>query len=147
METYKKQIDGTHYMMYDYQPAQFFMDTNLAYPLASAIKYLTRIGIEKDKGNIGIDKAIHYLEMFQDYWVKKDVYPLSYYTEIKEYVESFIKQFEPKIADIILDLVTLHCGLFFCEYCDEQHPYPFINPNSLETAVKIAIEKLENIKE
>lgn len=147
MEIYKKQVDGTHYMKYDYQPVQFFMDTDLSYPLASAIKYLTRIGVEKDKGNIGIDKAIHYLEMFQSYWVTKDVYPLTEYSKIKEYVQAFIKQFEPDVADVIVELVILHCGFSFCEYDEQTFPHPVISPESLETAVKVAIEKLENIKE
>lgn len=153
MNVYDKQVGGTHYMGYDYQPVQFFMDTGLSYPLASAIKYLARIGVEKDKGNIGIDKAIHYLEMFQDYWVKQDVYTLTEYSKVlpeyskvKEHVQSFVNQFEPDIADIILAVVMLHSGLQFCEY-DSLYPYPVINPDSLEAAVQAVIKKLENIKE
>lgn len=147
MTALSKQVDGTHYKDYLYQPVQFFIDTDLSYPIASAIKYLSRIGVEKDKGNIGIDKAIHYVELFQDYYQDKDCFNVVTTKKLKEYTEKFIKQFPEPVADIISDLVHLSTGLDWCYYDHHICTYPLIDPVLLGQCCKSVISNLNTIKE
>lgn len=61
MNTYKKQIGGSHYKRMAFQPSEFINKNRLPFAEGSAIKYICRHsakGKEQD-----IHKAIHYLEM------------------------------------------------------------------------------------
>lgn len=147
MKAITKQVDGTHYKDYPYQPVQFFMDTDLPYPIASAIKYLSRIGVEKDKGNIGVDKAIHYVELFNEYYQDKDCFNVVTTEKLKEHTEKFIKQFPEPVADIITDLVHLSTGLDWCMYDHHICIHPLIDPTLLIQCCDTIITKLNNIKE
>lgn len=147
MKASNKQVDGTHYKDYSYQPTQFFIDTDLSYPIASAIKYLSRIGVEKDKNNIGIDKAIHYVELFNEYYQDKDCFNVITTEKLKEYTAKFIKQFPEPVADIINDLVHLSTGLDWCMYDHHICIHPLIDPALLIQCCNSIITKLNDIKE
>ena len=60
-DPYLKQVEGSHYMYMEIQPAQFINKNKILFAEGNAIKYICR---HSEKGGIkDIDKAIHYLEM------------------------------------------------------------------------------------
>lgn len=105
------QVGGTHYKDYKYQPIEFFMDLNLSPAIHSAIKYLTRIGTDKDKGGVGIDKSIHYIQIFEAYWKDKIYFSVNYPIDFLGKLVEFTKQFPPKIGEIIKKIVLLGMGV------------------------------------
>ena len=147
MTALNKQIDGSHYQKYKYQPVQYIMDTDLSYPIASAIKYLSRIGVEKDKNNIGIDKAIHYVELFQEYYQDKDCFKVITSEKLKEYTKEFTQQFPEPVSEIISDLVHLSTGLDWCYYDHHICTFPLVDLVLLEQCCKSVISNLNTIKE
>lgn len=148
MNPLEKQVQGDHYKGYSYQPVQFLMDVQLVYPVDCAIKYLSRTNAEKDGGGIGIDKAIHYLEIFEQYWLEHDIYPYSNIPNAKS-VERFKEQFTPNIAHIIEEVVRLQTGLDWAETNDPircyEHPL-FINKDNLKKSVATIINLLNELK-
>tara|TARA_A100001201_G_scaffold124_1_gene370 strand:+ start:3512 stop:3730 length:219 start_codon:yes stop_codon:yes gene_type:complete len=61
MNTYKKQIGGSHYKRMAFQPSEFINKNRLPFAEGSAIKYICRHTAKG--GQEDIKKAIHYLEM------------------------------------------------------------------------------------
>ena len=62
-----KQIGGDHYKL-PIQPIEYIVKNNLGYREGNVIKYVTRY---KNKGGVeDIKKAIHYLEMILEDYVK-----------------------------------------------------------------------------
>lgn len=143
MTALNKQVDGSHYQKYKYQPVQYIMDLGMDFALGNAVKYLTRIGVDKDKGNIGIDKAIHYVEIFYDYWIDQDVYatrclaPDELQTKIKE----FTAQFSEPVAKAIKLISLLDDGSEFLGMWET------INPQELERACDSVISHLQTLKD
>lgn len=107
MDSLKKQVGGSHYKKYEYEPVQLFLDTGLNYCLANAIKYLTRIGVDKDKGSLGIKKSVHYLQMYKEYLEDNIVTGLN--EGHLKYTETFLKQFEsnPPVKECIEAILEL----------------------------------------
>lgn len=143
MTALNKQVDGSHYQKYKYQPVQYIMDLGMNFALGNAVKYLTRIGVDKDKGNIGIDKAIHYVEIFYDYWIDQDVYatrclaPDELQTKIKE----FTAQFSEPVAKAIKLISLLDDGSEFLGMWET------ISPRELERACNNVISHLQTLKD
>ena len=143
MTALNKQVDGSHYQKYKYQPVQYIMDLGMDFALGNAVKYLTRIGVDKDKGNIGIDKAIHYVEIFYDYWIDQDVYatrclaPDKLQTKIKE----FTAQFPEPVAKAIELISLLNDGSEFLGMWET------ISPQHLERACDNVISHLQTLKD
>ena len=60
---YLKQVEGSHYMYMEIQPAEFINANKILFAEGSVIKYVCR---HTEKGGVkDIDKAIHYLEMIK----------------------------------------------------------------------------------
>ena len=63
-DPYLKQVEGSHYMYMEIQPAHFINKNKILFAEGNAIKYICR---HSEKGGIkDIDKAIHYLEMIKE---------------------------------------------------------------------------------
>ena len=142
MTALNKQVDGSHYQKYKYQPVHYIMDLGMDFALGNAVKYLTRIGVDKDKGNIGIDKAIHYVEIFYDYWIDQDIYATRYLepdmlqTKIKE----FTAQFSEPVSKAIELISLLDDGSEFLGSLT-------ISPQELERACNSVISHLQTLKD
>lgn len=118
MSALTKQVDGDHYKKYTLQPIEFFMRTQINTGLSYAIKYLTRVGVEKDSNGIGLQKALHCLEIYSEFVLKnwKDINP-KYLNP--SYVEEFTSQFkEINISSYIEELLRLE-SLAGSMYWDE----------------------------
>lgn len=144
MTALNKQVDGSHYQNYQYQPTKFFMDLGMNFALGNAVKYLTRIGVDKDKGNIGIDKAIHYIEIFRDYWIDRDMYyPIRYLAPdiLKTKIKKFTAQFSEPVAKAIELISLLNDGSEF------RGIWETISPKHLERACDNVISHLQTLKD
>lgn len=98
MKATTKQIGGNHYIQYKYQPILFFLNTNINFALANAIKYVARY---PNKGiNDDLEKACHYLDIFFEHI--SDI-SLPSTLDISEFTEQFP---EPK-RDIIKRIYLL----------------------------------------
>lgn len=111
-----KQVDGNHYCKYSSYPlVDFFNDTNLNFCLANIIKYLARVGVDKDKNGIGISKAIHYLDMYSEFIMsnnfrtsKRKVIRRKYlYYCPNKLEEIFYCQFDKNIIPLIQDILSI----------------------------------------
>lgn len=100
------QVGGNHYKKFEYQPIEFFQDVNLNTALSYAIKYVSRY---PNKNADDLDKAIHCLELFDD-WYRKQL--------DKEYIPNtgvippdklikFTHQFEPNTSITIQKILLL----------------------------------------
>ena len=71
MNTYKKQIGGSHYLKMKIQPSEFANKNNLPFAEGNAIKYICRHKYKGGKKDL--EKAKHYIEMIEerDYQTKK----------------------------------------------------------------------------
>lgn len=144
MTALNKQIDGSHYQKYKYQPVQYIMDLGMNFALGNAVKYLTRIGVDKDKGNIGIDKAIHYVEIFRDYWIDLDIYyPIRYLAPdiLQTRIKEFTAQFSEPVAKAIELISLLNDGSEFLGMWET------ISPQHLERACDSVISHLQTLKD
>lgn len=141
------QVGGTHYKDYKYQPIEFFMDLNLSPAIHSAIKYLTRIGADKDSGGLGIDKTIHYIQIFEAYWGEQRNHPIGYYPNYSSKLQSFTKQFPSEIGDIIEKIALLDMGAGWTVPV----PYSRDSQSIISTALSIncqaIIHELNKLKE
>lgn len=144
MTALNKQVDGSHYQKYKYQPVQYIMDLGMNFALGNAVKYLTRIGVDKDKGNIGIDKAIHYVEIFRDYWIDLDIYyPIRYLAPdiLQTRIKEFTAQFSEPVAKAIELISLLNDGSEFLGMWET------ISPQQLERACDNVISHLQTLKD
>lgn len=144
MTALNKQVDGSHYQKYKYQPVQYIMDLGMNFALGNAVKYLTRIGVDKDKGNIGIDKAIHYVEIFRDYWIDLDIYyPIRYLAPdiLQTRIKEFTAQFSEPVAKAIELISLLNDGSEFLGMWET------ISPQELERACDNVISHLQTLKD
>lgn len=143
MTALNKQVDGSHYQKYKYQPVQYIMDLGMNFALGNAVKYLTRIGVDKDKGNIGIDKAIHYVEIFRDYWINQDVYATRYLAPdiLQTRIKEFTAQFSEPVAKAIELISLLNDGSEFLGMWET------ISPQELERACDSVISHLQTLKD
>ena len=144
MTALNKQVDGSHYQKYKYQPVQYIMDLGMNFALGNAVKYLTRIGVDKDRGNIGIDKAIHYVEIFRDYWIDLDIYyPIRYLTPdiLQTRIKEFTAQFSKPVAKAIELISLLNDGSEFLGMWET------ISPQHLERACDSVIYHLQTLKD
>ena len=76
MDTYDKQIGGSHYLKFKIQPSEFANKNNLPFAEGNAIKYICR---HKDKGGKeDLKKAKHYIDMIieRDYPDTPEALPL-----------------------------------------------------------------------
>lgn len=98
----KKQIGGSHYRKYGYQPTKFINDLNLSFIQGNIIKYVLR---HKDKNGIeDINKAIHYAEMAIE-WDAKGGCDSDYNIYSNEFT-LFSKQFDDTfILDILVSVL------------------------------------------
>ena len=144
MTAFNKQVDGSHYQKYKYQPVQYIMDLGMNFALGNAVKYLTRIGVDKDKGNIGIDKAIHYVEIFRDYWIDLDIYyPIRYLAPdiLQTRIKEFTAQFSEPVAKAIELISLLNDGSEFLGMWET------ISSQHLERACDSVISHLQTLKD
>lgn len=102
----KKQVDGNHYKKFEYQPIEFFQDVNLNVALSYAIKYVSRY---PNKNADDLDKAIHCLELFDD-WYRKQIdkkeNPNVGYVHVNKLLK-FTHQFEPNTSIAIQKILLL----------------------------------------
>ena len=141
------QVGGTHYKDYKYQPIEFFMDLNLSPAIHSAIKYLTRIGANKDSGGLGIDKTIHYIQIFEAYWKDKQCHPISYCPDYSNKLRSFTRQFAPEIGEVIHKITSLDTGLGWTVSIPYSKDTQSIIPNLLQLNCQVIIKELNTLKE
>ena len=64
MESFKKQVGGSHYKNYKIQPVEFIIKNNIGFVEGNIIKYILRF---KEKGGVqDLLKAKHYIELLID---------------------------------------------------------------------------------
>lgn len=105
------QIGGNHYKKFEYQPIEFFQDVNLNTALSYAIKYVSRY---PNKNADDLDKAIHCLELFNDWYRKqldKDYIPNIGCVPTDKLLK-FTHQFEPHTSVAIQKILLLVSGEF-----------------------------------
>lgn len=101
-----KQVGGTHYKKFEYQPIEFFQDVNLNTALSYAVKYVSRY---PNKNVDDLDKAIHCLELFNDWYRKqlnKEYIPATGVIPIDKLIR-FTHQFEPNTSIAIQKILLL----------------------------------------
>ena len=67
-EAAAKQVGGSHYKEMPIQPIEYIVKNSIPYREANVIKYVTRHA--NKNGLEDIEKAIHYLEMIKEDYVK-----------------------------------------------------------------------------
>lgn len=66
MSTTDTQVGGNHYQHFEIQPVEFIVKNKLNWMQGNAIKYTVRAA---QKGGVeDIEKAIHYLEMWKEWF-------------------------------------------------------------------------------
>tara|TARA_R100001163_G_C5055498_1_gene191965 strand:+ start:1217 stop:1435 length:219 start_codon:yes stop_codon:yes gene_type:complete len=61
MNSYKKQIGGSHYRKFKIQPSKFINDNELLFAEGCVIKYVIRHRLKGKRKDL--EKAMHYIEM------------------------------------------------------------------------------------
>ena len=62
MTALNKQVDGSHYQKYKYQPVQYIMDLGMDFALGNAVKYILRAGHKQDASLTDNQKEIEDLK-------------------------------------------------------------------------------------
>lgn len=109
LDLFKHQVDGTHYKHLEYQPFQFFTKLAVNGGIALAMKYLTRLGVEKDANGIGIEKTKHCLGMFNEIIqnaVAQGEYIHLHHIDIESAIQ-FTNQFSPIVNTTLLNMCIL----------------------------------------
>lgn len=100
------QVGGNHYKKFEYQPIEFFQDVNLNTALSYAVKYVSRY---PNKNIDDLDKAIHCLELFDDWYRKqlnKEYIPTTGVIPVDKLIK-FTHQFEPNTSVTIQKILLL----------------------------------------
>ena len=79
MNSYDKQIGGTHYRKMKIQPSKFVIENELLYPEGCVIKYILRHRLKGKRQDL--EKAKHFIDMI----IERD------YEEEKEKTESWVE--------------------------------------------------------
>lgn len=77
-----KQVGGNHYKKFKIQPIEFIQANNLTYEQGNIIKYICRYDF-KD-GIEDLDKAIHYIELIKEHFLKEQKKDEDYQTRAEE---------------------------------------------------------------
>lgn len=105
------QIGGNHYKKFEYQPIEFFMDNQFNAALTYAMKYVSRY---PNKNSDDLDKALHCIDLFAEWAIKKLKYNEIYPIIIPSFIEiyRFTKQFDPVISNALLAIIACNSDYF-----------------------------------
>lgn len=129
------QVGGTHYKHLKYQPITFMQDVSLNVALSYALKYVARYPL---KNKDDLDKAIHCLEIFQEYILEKETVYLAPITF--NLVYEFSKQFSGQQMKAIQAILACQ-NLEIFNYGGAE-----FDPSLLNKLVNEAIQEIEELK-
>ncbi len=130
-----RQIGGNHYKHLEYQPITFMRDVNLDIALSYALKYVARYPL---KNKDDLDKAIHCIEIFQEYILEKGTAylpPIQFNAAYK-----FSKQFSGQQMKTIQAILACQ-DLEICSYGGAE-----FDPSLLNKHVNEAIQEIEELR-
>lgn len=105
------QVGGNHYKKFEYQPIEFFMNSQFNTALTYAMKYVSRY---PNKNPDDLNKALHCIDLFYEWAYQKlktnEAYPviIHYFNEIYR----FTSQFEPVISNALLAIIACNTDYF-----------------------------------
>lgn len=117
----KKQVGGSHYKNFVYQPIEFFMDMKLNFIQCNIIKYIFR---HKSKNGIeDVKKAKHYAEIGMSVGAK---YDNVYDTNDAMKCDMFVDQIDGHIEQDAIRFAIFEKYNFVIKLCDELiHNYEY----------------------
>lgn len=140
----ERQVGGNHYKKLEYQPIEFFQDVNLNTALSYAVKYVSRY---PDKNADDLDKAIHCLELFDD-WYRKQI-EKGYSPNIGDIpadkLLKFTHQFEPHTSVTIQKILLLVSG-DFTDYNFLESEDIIFKESEFEQAFNDAVEAINDLR-
>lgn len=97
-----KQVGGTHYELFSYQPIQFFNDLNLDFTRSNTLKYITR---HRNKDGLkDLNKAVQMCDFGIEFNNTRSVYVFDVQGKYSTKIKLFKSQFD-KTESLLIDLI------------------------------------------